>query len=66
MKYQVGDLLKVKSIKTNSYAYCVITEYRDQDVVNVFWIVENEHIKNNPIYRSWSYSVLDSDFVRLA
>jgi hypothetical protein len=66
MKYQIGDILKVESNKTNGYAYCIITEYRDQDTANVFWIIENGNIKNDPVYRSWSFDILDKEFEKVS
>ena len=47
-EYKVGDMLKVKSRVFDEYVYCVITEFRTADSVNVFWITENNHIKNTP------------------
>jgi hypothetical protein len=62
MKYQIGDLLKVKC--NNEYAYCVITSCYNE-TAKVFWIIEKYYIKNVPAYVSWSFSILDTEFERL-
>ena len=66
MKYNIGDMLKVKSRYNDEYAYCVITEFRSAETVNVFWITENDHIRNTPAYRSWTTHMLDFEFERLS
>ena len=65
-EYKVGDMLKVKSRVFDEYVYCVITEFRTADSVNVFWITENELIRNVPAYRSWTTHMLDFEFERLS
>ena len=65
-EYKVGDMLKVKSRLFDEYVYCVITEFRTAETVNVFWITENDHIKNTPAYRSWATRMLDFEFERLS
>ena len=34
-EYKVGDMLKVKSRLFDEYVYCVITEFRTAETVNV-------------------------------
>jgi hypothetical protein len=63
MKYQIGDLLKVKC--NNEYAYCVITSCCSE-AVKVFWIVEKYYIKNVPAYVNWSFSILDTEFEKVS
>ena len=65
-EYKVGDMLKVKSRLFDEYVYCVITEFRTAETVNVFWITENDLIRNVPAYRSWTTHMLDFEFVRLS
>ena len=64
MKYQVGDMLKVKY--DNDFAFCVITEQESEDSFSVFWIIEKGYITNGHGYKTWTTSVLNTEFMRLS
>lgn len=64
MKYQVGDMLKVKY--NNDFAFCVITEQVSNTDFKVFWVIEIGYIRNSPGYQLWSESILNHEFMRLS
>lgn len=66
MNYKIGDMLKTKTTQCNSFAYCIITEYRTSDSVNVFWLVESQNVKNIPSFKTWSFRVLDDHFEKVS